>query len=151
MVQFNGDRVSKIMNTARSQRVQFRMVHRRDTVEQGSNSSKRVRAAQLGMSGSRRTRLKPARGGTWREGKSKLMRTQIKGSRRKHTYADWITDRTGMAGLLKLAVQPGEYHSHCIHCKVTVKIKTVGGVVFWVGGEWTRTRPVCLDDNGVFR
>lgn len=67
---------------------------------------------------------------------------------KKHSFEPWSEDRSGLGGLMRASLQPGDSHSQCRRCKVTVIHKRVGGLKFWVAeagvGKWVSKRPPCV-------
>lgn len=61
----------------------------------------------------------------------------------KHHFAPWTSERP-TTGFAKLAIQPGDMHTHCVHCGVTVRMP-LGKATnqYWVHGKWTSKRPPC--------
>lgn len=62
-------------------------------------------------------------------------------TRKKHHFAPWSYDRSGLQGLAQVTILQGEPHSHCTACGIKVKSAAVGGTKFWVGGRWVSKAP----------
>ena len=62
----------------------------------------------------------------------------------KHHFAPWSYSTSNLGGFAKQAIQPGDAHSHCTRCQVTVRyVKGKLTMQFWVDGKWTSKRPPC--------
>lgn len=62
----------------------------------------------------------------------------------KHHFAPWSEDTSNLGGFAKLAIEPGDAHSHCTRCGVKVKVAARQSTTkFWIDGKWTTKRPPC--------